>query len=223
MHGVREIKVGIDSLSSQQTKPSIFSLSQNTHNTLEMIKYANEHIKVTLNTVITENNHKHVDEILNFAIQAGIPRVKILRLNELNPINSTNSQNQKEGSYFDTFYDSCLKKSTKSENIPGKARVDMWIPTANGKQLEICFLRDVCDGACGNMYTQINADGTLMICPRDSYATPVDFSKSYNEVAKIVSDVTYLRCDAEAQRFAYKENPLAKRYSGLQGNYGKDI
>jgi molybdenum cofactor biosynthesis enzyme MoaA len=204
--GVKELKIGIDSLSSKQSKPNLFTTSRKIQDTLDIIKYANEKMLVSFNTVITKYNKEHFNEIFEFAKENGIPRLKVFALHGQNARTKQDNISEEE-SFFESFYADYLAKSIKVEDVKGKARTDMLIPIQNGKVIEIDFLQDFCKGgACGNVYTQITAYERLGVCLRDRYTMPLDFNNSFKAVKKVLDFNKFLRCNNSTNTWFYKNS-----------------
>lgn len=121
-HGVYALKIGIDSLFAKQTKPNIIQTHIDVENVLAMIKYASKRMRVVLNTVVTQFNYDQIDTIIDFAKNASIPRLKVIRLHDFDSrglngrvdVSEEFKTNQYERDWFYFYlekYCACAKKS----------------------------------------------------------------------------------------------------------------
>lgn len=208
-HGVFALKIGIDSLYAEQSKPSIYHNKTNLNHIVDMIKYANKHMRVVLNTVVTKFNYDKIDYMVEFAKKVSIPRIKIIRLHDVDS-RGLNSQdvpdefktNQKEGECYYYFFSKYVARATKIDNHPLKGRTDVFFEDG----FEIRFCEDICTfGACGNMFTEIDSFGNIIICPKYHVSKHIDFSKSFEEVKEIIEFAKSKTCNAKRNYFEMKE------------------
>lgn len=208
-HKVSTLKIGIDSLYAEQSKPSIYHNETNLNHIIDVIKYANEHMRVVLNTVVTKFNCDKIDEMIEFAKKAGIPRIKIIRLHDVDSrgLNSKNvpeylKTNQKDGKWYYYFFSKYVARATKINNHPLKGRTDAFFEDG----FEIRFCEDICAfGACGNMFTEIDCFGNIIICPKYHVSKHIDFSKSFEEVKSIIEFAKSKTCNAKTNYFEMRE------------------
>jgi molybdenum cofactor biosynthesis enzyme MoaA len=212
-YGVTGFKIGVDSIFAEQTKPNVYSTPQNIEKTIDIIKYANSKMSVVLNTVITKHNFNHVDGMINFAMQIRIPRMKILRLNDLDSrkindldIDPDMKTDQPVSDYFFNFYRKYLDKAIRYELHKYRGRTDVFLPNGN-EEFEIRFCDDVCaSGACALMFTGIDANGNIMVCPRHHIFTPLNFNEPFSNIKKLVRKSAKFMCDSRENQFLLLDN-----------------
>ncbi len=208
-HKVFELKIGIDSLYAEQTKPNIYTKNLDINEIIDMIKYANNYMRVILNTVVTKFNYDKIDDIIEFARKTGIPRIKIIKLNDVDSrgLNTQNvsedlKTNQKEGEWYYYFYAKYVQQAVKVYNHTLKGRTDIVLKDG----FEIRFCEDVCTfGACGNMFTVIDSFGNVIICPKYHISKHIDFKSKYETIRNIIKDTKNKTCNAEEGYFAIRE------------------
>ena len=170
-HGVTDIKVGIDSVFAKQSKPNIYTSPIGIEKVLENIKYANSIMGVELNTVLTHYNHEDIDKMIEFANEAKVNSIKVIQLFDFDPY-KYNDRSDKEASlktndtkvqdYFFDVRQKYLDQAFHYDWYPSKGRVSIFLRREDGSEFELLFCEDVCNsGACGNMFTPIDADGNL--------------------------------------------------------------
>ncbi len=215
-HGVTDIKVGIDSVFAKQSKPNIYTSPIGIEKVLENIKYANSIMGVELNTVLTHYNHQDIDKMIEFANEANVNSIKIIQLFDFDPYkyNDRNDKDKKlktnDVKVQDYFFDvrkKYLDQAFHYDWYPSKGRVSVFLRREDGSEFELLFCEDVCDsGACGNMFTPIDADGNLMVCPKFHITRPIDFSKSFEEVNEVFAFGKNKMCNSFTNNFEIRDN-----------------
>lgn len=208
-HKVSTIKVGIDSLYTKQSKPNVYQTKSNVDKIIEMIKYANERMKVVLNTVVTKFNYTMIDEMIEFAKKTDIPRLKIIRLHNVDSrgfnskdVESDLKTDQKEGEWYYYFYSKYIAQATFVENNRFKGRTDAIFDDG----FTIRFCEDICNfGACGNMFTEIDSSGNIIICPKYYVSKRIDFKDDYETVRGIIELAKKKMCNAKTENFEMRE------------------
>lgn len=223
-HGVFALKIGIDSLYTDQTKPNLITTQTNIPHVLKMINYANKYMRVVLNTVVTKYNYQKIDNMIKFAMDTDIPRMKIIRLNDLDPrhlnnkdISSDFKTNQQEGQFFFDIYNKYISKALRYEHHTHKGRTDVFISSTKNKEFEIRFCDDVCiSGACASMFTEISADENLIICPRYYLTTKFnDFNQDFNILESIIQESQKTMCDSKCNRYTIRDNKGGIEYERI--------
>lgn len=209
-HGVYSLKVGIDSVFAKQTKPSVYSTNTSVEKVLEILKYASTKMGVVLNTVTTKFNYKDIDKIINFAKESKIGRVKIIKLNDTNSrgYNDKNDlsddikTSQPEASWYYYFFTKYVTLASKTVNNPYKGRTDLYFDD----KFEIRLCDDICThGACGNMYTEIDCFGNVLICQRNNISVPVNFNDSFEAVSKVIKNANSSMCNSKTKNYKYRD------------------
>ena len=213
-HGVYSLKIGIDSLFAKQTKPNVYKAEINISNVLNILNYASKKMGVVLNTVVTKFNYKDIDKIIEFARKTKINRLKIIKLNDTNSrgynqrddISNDLKTSQPEANWYYYFFTKYVTLASKTVNNPYKGRTDLYFDD----KFEIRLCDDICThGACGNMYTEINCLGEILICQRLNKSLPIDFNNSYDNVANIITHANSLMCNSKTNYYKYRD----KKYS----------
>lgn len=209
-HGVYSLKIGIDSIFAKQSKPNVLTNKASLDQILENIKYASKIMGVVLNTVVTKFNYKDIDKLIQFTRDSGINRIKIIKLNDSDSRNlnlrddiaNDFKTNQAESNWYYYIFTKYVTLATKTINNPHKGRTDLYFDD----NFEIRFCDDICThGACGNMYTEINANGDILICQRRNISAPVDFTKSYNEVATKIKSANSMMCNSLTKTYKLRD------------------
>lgn len=199
--GVESLKIGIDTVYAKQTKPNIYTTKTNVDQMLENIKFASTLMKVVLNTVVTKFNYKDIDKIVEFAKQTNLKRIKIIKLNDVNSRDYNDKEqiaadfktNQIEGDWYYYFFTKYVTQAVKTENSPHKGRTDLWMK--DGFEIRLCD--DVCSySACGNMYTEIDSNGDLVICQRKAITAPLSFDGDFDTVSQKIISANSKMCNA---------------------------
>ena len=244
--GVTSFKIGVDSLFAKQTKPNIHTVPSNIEKTIELIKYASSKFDeseyantkqgVVLNTVVTQHNYCHVDDMVGFAAEAGIGRMKVLRLNDLDSREMNDSDadpafktDQPASWYYYGFCKKYLDMATRYDLHVHRGRLDVFVPDGRGGEFEIRFCDDVCEsGACALMFTEIDAGGNIMACPRHHLTAPVDFGAPFGKVSEAVRGAAEAMCDSRTKKSLYLDNfrdmggiPLGGRRMTAKGAGGR--
>ena len=55
------------------------------------------------------------------------------------------------------------------------------------------------------MYTEINANGGILICQRRNISAPVDFTKSYNEVSSKIKSANPMMCNSLTKTYKLRD------------------
>jgi GTP 3',8-cyclase len=214
--GVYSLKIGIDSIYAKQSKPSIYTSAENINNIIDMIKYASLKMGVVLNTVVSKFNYKDIDKMVNFAREAKLPRIKIIRLNDTNSRKLNNNENisedfktnQEEGNWYYYFFTKYVTSASKTENHADKGRTDLYFD--DGFQIRLCD--DICEyGACGNMYTEIDADGNVLICQRHNISLPISFKYEDKIIFETIEKANKKMCNSITKNFEFRDNFNTKK------------
>ncbi len=208
-HNVSTIKVGIDSLYTKQSKPNIYQSKHSIEHIIDMIKYANERMNVVLNTVVTKFNYTKIDEMIDFARSTRISRLKIIRLHNVDSrgFNDKNVEDdlktdQKEGEWYYYFYSRYIAQAVEVVNNRFKGRTDAIFDDG----FTIRFCEDICNfGACGNMFTEIDSCGNIIICPKYHISKSIDFKNDYRTVKNIIELSKKKMCNAKTNNFEMRE------------------
>lgn len=210
VHGVYSLKIGIDSIFAKQTKPNVLTNKASLDQIFETIKYASSVMGVVLNTVVTKFNYKDIDKLIQFTRDCGIRRIKIIKLNDTDSRNLNSREdiaedfktNQAESNWYYYIFTKYVTLATKTINNPHKGRIDLYFDD----NFEIRFCDDVCThGACGNMYTEIDANGDILICQRRNISMPVDFKKSFREVASQFMCANSKMCNSLTKTYKFRD------------------
>jgi MoaA/NifB/PqqE/SkfB family radical SAM enzyme len=171
--GVTSLKIGIDSLNHNETKPNITqSHFAGSKLVREIIEHANAKMDVTLNVVITQWNRQKLGSMVEFAAEANIRRVKMIELHDFDSrgMNDQMHRNFRTNSGRDVFQESLKRwteKSKKKVEVVEKPELGLTTVYILEDDVTIWFYEDPCrTRSCGSMYTEIDAEGSLMVCPR---------------------------------------------------------
>jgi len=222
--GVTSFKIGVDSLFAEQSKPNLKSNPTDIEKIKQLIKYAANKFDnsvyadtkkgVVLNTVVTKHNYQRVDDMIKFAMETGLGRMKILRLNDLDSrekndddkLNPDLKTDQPVSSFYFDFYKKYVDKANHYKFHKERGRTDVFIPNGND-EFEIRFCDDVCESkACAVMFTEIDAQGNIMVCPRHHITAPLDFRESFNRVYDVVTGAAKAMCDSRTKQALYLDN-----------------
>lgn len=214
--GAHDLKIGIDSLFARQTKPSLCAARTRSEDVLDIIRYATTVMGVELNTVLTYHNYMDIDEMIGWASDSGVRSLKIIQLNDFDPFR-LNGRAQSPAKYRtddttirDLFYDvrkKYLAKAFHYDWYPSKGRVSVYLKRRDGSEFELLFCEDVCaSAACGNMFTEIDSSGRLMLCPRFHRTVPIDFRGDYDSVSKVLRYGMDTMCNSFTGKYTLREN-----------------
>lgn len=210
-----QIKVGIDSFYAEQTKPNIYTTKNNVEKVLELMKYAATKTVLELNTVLTKYNYKDIDDMIEFAMDMGAECLKVIKLNDLNPrgLNEKNNisedfkTNQKEPEIFWEIQDRWIRKAWHYDVWPYRGKVEAYIKKEDESEFVLLLCDEVCAcGGCANLFTPIDSNGDLMICPKRHITEKIDFTQDYDTVSNILKQGRLKMCDSSVNRYDLRDN-----------------
>ena len=204
------VMFGVDDISSGQTKPFVEPTTVSIEHIRSMIKYAARKSKVHINTVFSKFNYGKLDNLIDTFMDMGLESVKIIRLNDFDPrglnedaaVSEELKTNQMERDYFFDFRQKYIEKAWHYEVHPYLGRISVFLRKNDNTEFKILFCDDVCSsGACANMFTEIDALGNLMVCPKHHITSPIDFGGDFDSVCETISDGRNRMCDSFSNRY----------------------
>lgn len=214
--GAHDLKVGIDSLFAPQTKPSLCISKARREDILDNIQFATSIMGVELNAVLTRHNYKDIDMMIDWAYHSRVRSLKIIQLNDFDPFNLNGREDSPEeyktndSSMYNYFFDvreKYLKKAYHYDWYPSKGRVSVFLKREDESEFELLLCEDVCSSAaCGNMFTEIDSNGRLMLCPRYHRTIPIDFNGSFDSVAQVLRYGKETMCNSFTGKYTLRNN-----------------
>jgi len=212
------LRVGIDSIDSNQTKPNLDEAmaNRNSKNILDMIEYAaSSGVHVIFSTVFSNFNRNNLDRLIEWAAKIGVKCVKIIKLNDFDSrglnkkhdVEDDFKTNHLEASLFYDFRQKYVYKAWHCDEYTFLGKHRVFLRQEDESEFEVVFCDDLCtSGACANVYTAIDSKGELMICPKNHITTPIDFSEDYKVVSEVLLDTRNKKCDSYKNRFDLRDN-----------------
>jgi len=210
------LKIGVDSIVSEQTKPSVCAIPKSVDRLISVIKYAvSNGNEIIFNAVFSEFNCKNIDVLIEWAIKENVRGVKVIKQNDFDSrrlgnkdnIADKHKTNQIERDLFFDLREKYISRSWSYSNYPYRGKIIVFLRQDDGTDFEISFYDDVCSaGACANTYTTIDSCGNLMVCPKYQITTPVDFRKDFETVTTFIMNAKDRMCDSSKNRFDLKNN-----------------
>lgn len=192
--GVTSFKIGLDSIWDDENNDFKAGKLENIQ---RIVDYTGNRASIVINMVISKYNYKHIDDMIEFASQCGVKRLKI---NELVDYNFRQSENF-DSSHSDAFqlaFNKYYKLCRRFESHSDFGMYDMELQ--NDFHLRWCA--SFCKArSCGNMYTIINSRGECVVCPISNESVEIDFSKDYDEITSLLLHLPARSCGGEGKKF----------------------
>lgn len=214
--GAHDLKIGIDSFFAKQTKPSLCISKTRREDIMDLIQYATTIMGVELNAVLTRHNCKDIDMMIDWAFHSRVRSLKVIQLNDFDPFHLNGKDDSpmeyktNDTSIYDFFYDvreKYLAKAYHYDWYPSKGRVSVFLKREDESEFELLLCEDVCSSAaCGNMFTEIDSSGRLMLCPRYHRSIPIDFGMGFENAAQILRYGKETMCNSFTGKYTLRDN-----------------
>ena len=228
-HGVTALKIGIDSFAAQKNSKAEYcpgspsDRKRGRELVEDTIAYANLHLRVVLNTVVTSYNADEVSGIIASSCRIGLPRIKILQLHDMDPrqlnqndaVSEEYKTNQSAAAAFSVLMRAYEPLAVRMDRHPDKGRSDLFFrrsDLAEGMDdslFEIRFCEDIClMNACQKMFTEISADEKLLICPKYHITAPLSFDGDSADPASAIRFSTAAKCSNAKRGMRERFRPI---------------